>query len=105
MSNESDKFPDEKRMEQRFKTSVKVRITDEHGNSKICITKNLSSYGIAVYTEGMNLRIGSRVNMVIILSLGGSKNGIKKIIRKEGTVMHVTNGVTGFVMLSMPIFY
>ena len=84
-------------MERRFHVRHRAR-TDVHirvgGKKKMCRAVNLSANGVAVETTDMGLTKGQQVELSFAINLGP----VSKIHRRKAIVVHVRNGVTGFMM-------
>lgn len=67
----------------------------QHGKRIPCTTINLSANGVAMITkEQLGFRPGIMCELAFVLNFGK----VIKLHHRKAKVVHVTNGVTGFVM-------
>lgn len=88
----------ERRLHVRHKVRTRVHIRSIGTNAtKMCRATNLGANGVAILTEDMSLKIGC----LCILSFAIDLGEIVKIYKRLARVVHVHNGITGFIMESI----
>jgi hypothetical protein len=81
----------------RARTRVHVRPIGKDTPAKMCVATNLSANGVAIVTEDMSLAVGTQCELSFAINLGV----LVKIHKRLSRVVHVHNGVTGFIMESL----
>ena len=87
--------PTERRLHVRHKAKTIVFVKAEGFPSALMRRAvNLSANGVAVATEDLGLKKGQKVELSFSINLGA----VTKIHKRTAKVVHVTGGVTGFMM-------
>lgn len=85
----------ERRVYTRHLARTKVQVRAPGKDPKMCMAVNLSTAGVAIKTQDMNLSKDALVELTFTVNLGT----IVKLHKRQGRVVYVKNGVTGFAML------
>lgn len=83
----------ERRLHTRHKARTEVFVRNGSSRAR-CKAENLSASGVAVRTNDLGLKPGTVVELAFVINLGQ----VSKIHRRQATVKHVRNGITGFHM-------
>lgn len=90
-------YPNEKRITARGKS--KIRVWLKFGKqTAVCEGVNVSTGGMGLKGVGLGLKRYDPVELRVALLLS---NGVTRIHRRAGSVMHVTAGTTGVVFSSV----
>ncbi len=84
--------PAEKRAHIRHRTKTRVSISAPGLAPVILRSTNLSATGVYILTAGLGLLPGTRAELTFVIPLGA----VFKLHRRRATVIHLTNGGTGF---------
>lgn len=83
-----------KRFHTRHRTNSRVFITPPNGKRVECRAENLCANGVAIRTNNLGLTPGMVCGIAFVINLGQ----VLKIHKRNARVVHVTKGLTGFMM-------